>query len=49
MNILYGILCLLVGLADMYLAYITENKFIKVNYVYCAIIMVVAGICRIAM
>lgn len=49
MNILCGILCLLGGAVDMYLAYITENKFIKMSHVYFAMIMVAVGICRIAM
>ena len=49
MNILCGILCLLGGAVDMYLAYIAENKFIKMSHMYFAMIMVAVGICRIAM
>lgn len=49
MDILYGILCLLAGAANMYKAYTAENKFIKMSQAYCAMIMVAVGVCRLAM
>ena len=49
MEVLYGISCLLAGAANMYWAYTAENKFVKMSQVYCAMIMVDVGVCRLAM
>lgn len=49
MEVLYGISCLLGGAVSMYWAYTAENKFIKMSHVYSAMIMVAAGVCRLAM